>query len=104
MVTAIGENEPYRNKLYPPPGQNQSTAEGGGLSKASIYWELFKLLWGNDYPKFVKYLQHGKAKEREVITDKIKYPLTTYVFFYSPSACNSHSIGWRRRPRRFGRT
>ncbi|KAJ7882381.1 hypothetical protein B0H14DRAFT_3755598 [Mycena olivaceomarginata] len=76
MVTAIGENEPYHNKLYPPPGQNQSTTEGGGLSKASIYWELFKLLWGNDYPKFVKYLERGKAKEREVITDKIKYRLT----------------------------
>ncbi|KAJ7334652.1 hypothetical protein DFH08DRAFT_1019066 [Mycena albidolilacea] len=72
MVTAIGENESYRNKLYPPPGQNQSTAEGEGLSKAYIYWELFKLLWGNDYPKFVKYLERGKAKEREVITDKIK--------------------------------
>ncbi|KAJ7808147.1 hypothetical protein B0H14DRAFT_3482667 [Mycena olivaceomarginata] len=76
MVTAIGENKSYRNKLYPPPGQNQSTAEGGGLSKASIYWELFKLLWGNDYPKFVKYLERGKAKEREVITDKMKYRLT----------------------------
>ncbi|KAF7364226.1 hypothetical protein MSAN_01082200 [Mycena sanguinolenta] len=76
LVTAIVENETYRNKLYPPPGQNQSTAEGGGLSKASIYWELFKLLWGKDYPEFVKYLEGGKAKQREVITDKIKYRLT----------------------------
>ncbi|KAJ7801251.1 hypothetical protein B0H14DRAFT_3489851 [Mycena olivaceomarginata] len=54
MVTTISKNKSYRNKLYPPPGQNQSTAEGGGLSKASIYWELFKPLWGNNYPKFYR--------------------------------------------------
>ncbi|KAJ7057398.1 hypothetical protein C8F01DRAFT_1307573 [Mycena amicta] len=76
MLNAIIDDEQYRAKLYPGSGPNLSTAAGGGSSKVTIYWELAKLLWGTDHAAFIAWLGTGKAKEREVITDKIKYRLS----------------------------
>ncbi|KAJ7056490.1 hypothetical protein C8F01DRAFT_1257754 [Mycena amicta] len=76
MVRTIVDDEGYRNKLYPGSGQNAPTAAGGGLSKANIYWEIAKLLWGSDHAEFIAWLGKSKAKEREVLTDKVKYRLS----------------------------
>ncbi|KAL0563408.1 hypothetical protein V5O48_018660 [Marasmius crinis-equi] len=40
IVTAIQEKESIKKKLYPPPGPNASTADGGGNTKTVAHWEI----------------------------------------------------------------
>ncbi|THU94474.1 hypothetical protein K435DRAFT_622780, partial [Dendrothele bispora CBS 962.96] len=46
LVNCILEDATIKNGLYPGPGGNQSTANGGGLSKVEHYFNLFEALFG----------------------------------------------------------
>ena len=45
LIAAIEENITIKRGLYPPPGGNPSTANGGGKAKTDHYAELAKLLF-----------------------------------------------------------
>nr|GAT46451.1 predicted protein [Mycena chlorophos] len=58
--------------LYPGCGANESTAEGGGTSKAEALWLVAAKLWKEQYPQHFAILAAGKAKAREKVQNKIK--------------------------------
>ena len=45
LVSAVTSDDMIRTGLYPEPGGNASTKNGGGAKKTEHYWELCKALF-----------------------------------------------------------
>ncbi|KAF9039569.1 hypothetical protein BDP27DRAFT_1435253 [Rhodocollybia butyracea] len=85
LLTRITECEITKNRLYPGPGANVSTAKGGGLPKIEHHFRLFNALFGED-PAWQQLLQTAKdqlpgnksaaASTQKLLSGKIKNRLS----------------------------
>ncbi|KAJ7603361.1 hypothetical protein FB45DRAFT_1090526 [Roridomyces roridus] len=60
-----------KRALYPPPGPNPSTKNGGGQTKVASYFELCLRLFGEN-PKYKAALEHTRGEVKTKYADKIK--------------------------------
>ncbi|KAJ6528403.1 hypothetical protein B0H19DRAFT_914342, partial [Mycena capillaripes] len=72
LLTLIYESRDIKRALYPPPGPNASTANGGGKTKTAAHWQLCLKLFSG-HPKYAAVLAAVvTAKERTAYANKIK--------------------------------
>ncbi|KAJ6479784.1 hypothetical protein C8R45DRAFT_1216264 [Mycena sanguinolenta] len=73
LIRHVMENANIKQALFPAPGPNASTKDGGGKTKAHAYWLLCKLLLGDDeqYKEAIEKAENV-AKERTCWSTKIK--------------------------------
>jgi hypothetical protein len=83
LVTEIGEDPFIKQRLYPMPGPNASTADGGGLEKTVAHGELAVILFTNHPvygPEFAK--AKGDTKKEAQWGIKVKNKLKAYVLTF----------------------
>lgn len=65
IVTAITDNDDIRRGLYPEPGANESTANGGGKPKADFHRLIVDEIFSNHDEYGELYLSHVEAKDKK---------------------------------------
>ncbi|PCH41828.1 glycosyltransferase family 5 protein [Wolfiporia cocos MD-104 SS10] len=64
LISAIQDDKGIKRGLYPPPGQNASTALGGGKVKTEHHWALCKIVFG----------EHEQYREAIAAAEQDKQP------------------------------
>jgi hypothetical protein len=80
LVHHIAESEIACLKLFPKPGQNPSTAKGGGVSKNEVYWIIARDWLSQDLAfsaTIARIVKDGKPKEQTDWGKKIKNKVAT---------------------------
>ncbi|KZT21628.1 hypothetical protein NEOLEDRAFT_1073284, partial [Neolentinus lepideus HHB14362 ss-1] len=77
LITAITDDSEIKQGLFPAPGANVSTSQGGGKPKADHYWALCIALFSEheDYRDHFARVNRGSTtstKDRTLWGDKIK--------------------------------
>ena len=79
MITAISDDPEIKQGLFPSPGGNVSTQNGGGKPKTEHQWAICVALF-KDHPVYsTSFALAQTAKEKEKWTIKIKNWLKKYV-------------------------
>lgn len=82
LYTSIVENAEIKRGLFPPPGSNTLTKDGGGKAKAYFHAMLAREVFGGEGCEYKKAFDAAKTKaEKDGWATKIKNKLTKYVAF-----------------------
>lgn len=77
LINAIRDDPSIRNGLYPKPGQNASTAQGGGKPKTEFYFALAIIMF-KEHPAFN--VEKMASVEKSSWADKVKNCLMKSAF------------------------
>lgn len=75
MLTAIIENRAIKDGLFPGPGGNSSTQDGGGKPKTDFMWQILEVLFKDDAYVTGLMATVKTGKQHSVWTNKIKNKL-----------------------------
>ncbi|EEB92271.1 hypothetical protein MPER_09245 [Moniliophthora perniciosa FA553] len=73
LVASILENAAIKQKLYPDPGSNASTQDGGGMKKTDAYWDLTTYAL-NDHPVYGPKIQEILDEKNAATARKMRAP------------------------------
>lgn len=83
LHTAITDNESIKRGLFPPPGANASTKDGGGKNKGDHYMAIAKELFGQKESPYKAAFDVAMASslkaEKEVWSTKVKNKINKWV-------------------------
>lgn len=81
LYAAIIENEDIKRGLFPPPGSNASTKDGGGKAKTDFHAMLAQEVFGEEGCEHKNAFEAARTpKEKEVWISKIKNKLAKSVY------------------------
>jgi hypothetical protein len=86
LISAITDDAEIKQGLFPPPGANVSTKNGGGKPKTEHQWALCVALF-TEHPVYSpSFALVESAKDKERWVNKIKNRLKKYVILYCLNA------------------
>lgn len=86
LISAITDDAEIKQGLFPPPGANVSTKNGGGKPKTEHQWALCVALF-TEHPIYgPSFALVESAKDKERWVNKIKNRLKKYVMLYCSNA------------------
>jgi len=64
LITEIYQDRSIKRALYPPPGGNPSTSQGGGKTKTAAHWDLCLKVFGekDEYKNVLAAAKTNKEK------------------------------------------